>query len=94
MDTIFAQNLKTLDESRKWILQTFENLKTGQTDLYDQMQVLNQLISEHKIACDNAANDKLTESQRMSAYTDAVNLRKTMNATLDSWFEKYIDIKF
>ena len=94
MDNIMDQNIKTLDESRKWILQTFETLKTSQTDLYDDMQLLNQLISEHKIAYDNVCNDKLNDSQKMSAYNDALEIRNKMNLTLDAWFEKYSEVSF
>ena len=61
---IIQDNLRTLDESRKWILQTMQKMQEGQVELYNIMQELNPLSSEHKIAYDNAHDDTLAESQR------------------------------
>lgn len=91
---IMDQNIKTIEESRKWILQSFDTLKLAQTDLYDVIQALNQLVVEHKLAYDNMCNDKLSESQQLDAYQDAIKIRADMNDILDKWFEKYNMLSF
>lgn len=91
---IMDQNIKTIEESRKWILQSFDTLKVAQTDLYDVINVINQLVIEHKLAYDNMCNDKLTESQQLDAYQDAQKIRIAMNDAIDNWFDKYNMLSF
>jgi len=91
---MIEDNVRTLDESRKWVLQTFDTLKTAQTELYDLMQQEYQLINEHKLACDNTRDDRLSETDRFNSYNDAINLRKQMNDLLEQWFTKYENTSF
>ena len=91
---MIEDKLVTLDESRKWVIQAYETMKEAQTDLYDTMQALNHLVNEHKLAYDNAHDQKLAESDRIDAYNDAVKIREQCNETLDKWFDKYGKIYF
>lgn len=84
----------TMDESRKWVLQTLENLRAFQIELYDLVQMEYHLVNEHKLACDNAHNDTLSEQQRMDAYNDTCMLRQQMNEQLNAVMDKYQNISF
>lgn len=83
-----------MDESRKWILQTLESLRAFQIELYDLVQAEYHLVNEHKLACDNAHNDTLSEADRSAAYNDSVNLRQQMNKALDDVLSKYSNLSF
>ena len=49
MDIILEDKIATMDQTRKWCLQSFENMKTMQTDLYDLVNAINAKLMEQKI---------------------------------------------
>lgn len=94
MDIILEDKITTMDQTRKWCLQSFENMKTMQTDLYDLVNAINAKLMEQKISYDYAHDTTLSKEQRSKCCQDVEILRAQINELLDNWFNKYIELRF
>ena len=94
MNRILEDDIATMDQTRKWCLQSFENMRTMQIELYDVVNAINALLMEQKISYDYAHDTTLTKEQRHKCCNDVAVLRAQMNKLLDDWFDKYRELRF